>query len=385
MSNEKSVSFNTLMDKINPLNLRDNYNDCVIAFKILLNLSDNDEVRNLGQQIVDSFLLLQLLNSYSKLKYYFNEYSILCDKLYLFVNRYSQFEKLLRKNEVKTKACLISDNDDEENEIINSDRINVFIEGKQTNNNYPLNDIIKTTNIFRIILCKDNENRFKSEIVNKIRSNNLANTELFKSDDTREITKRKKNILVNTIISNDDISDNQTDLFNNINDKYKKLMNFDKKSYILEKFLEHTMTHLFVLDPDIAKIYVDFKDKCKSELENAIKERQILVAELNSLFDDYEKKYKNYNNIINDLYDNVSYDKIYSDYILNEEKESNNFDAIDFLNYVKKNSFNAKNEIIDEFKDIYVQFLINKLGNDNSIDFKDFINLNHENIVSTKK
>lgn len=385
MSNEKSVSFNTLMDKINPLNLRDNYNDCVIAFKILLNLSDNDEVRNLGQQIVDSFLLLQLLNSYSKLKYYFNEYSILRDKLYLFVNRYSQFEKLLRKNEVKTKACLISDNDDEENEIINSDRINVFIEGKQTNNNYPLNDIIKTTNIFRIILCKDNENRFKSEIVNKIRSNNLANTELFKSDDTREITKRKKNILVNTIISNDDISDNQTDLFNNINDKYKKLMNFDKKSYILEKFLEHTMTHLFVLDPDIAKIYVDFKDKCKSELENAIKERQILVAELNSLFDDYEKKYKNYNNIINDLYDNVSYDKIYSDYILNEEKESNNFDAIDFLTYVKKNSFNAKNEIIDEFKDIYVQFLINKLGNDNSIDFKDFINLNHENIVSTKK
>lgn len=385
MSNEKSVSFNTLMDKINPLNLRDNYNDCVIAFKILLNLSDNDEVRNLGQQIVDSFLLLQLLNSYSKLKYYFNEYSILRDKLYLFVNRYSQFEKLLRKNEVKTKACLISDNDDEENEIINSDRINVFIEGKQTNNNYPLNDIIKTTNIFRIILCKDNENRFKSEIVNKIRSNNLANTELFKSDDTREITKRKKNILVNTIISNDDISDNQTDLFNNINDKYKKLMNFDKKSYILEKFLEHTMTHLFVLDPDIAKIYVDFKDKCKSELENAIKERQILVAELNSLFDDYEKKYKNYNNIINDLYDNVSYDKIYSDYILNEEKESNNFDAIDFLTYVKKNSFNAKNEIIDEFKDIYVQFLINKLGNYNSIDFKDFINLNHENIVSTKK
>ena len=32
------------LGKANPLNLKDNYNDNVLAFKILLNLSDNDNL-----------------------------------------------------------------------------------------------------------------------------------------------------------------------------------------------------------------------------------------------------------------------------------------------------------------------------------------------------
>lgn len=391
MGNSNSISFNTLMDKINPLNFKDNYNDCVIAFKILLNLSDNDDVRNLGQQIIDSFLLLNLLNSNSKLKKYFLEYNFLCDKLYTFVNKYSQFEKLLRKNVVKTKAYLSLENDKYENDVINSNKVNVIIEDKQTQISYSLNEIIDSTNLFRIILCKDKEEKFKEQISNRIRNGNIANNDVKITDETKELLKRKKANLINTIISDDDISDNQTKLFNLIEEKFKELMYLEQKCYILEEFLDESMSHLFVLDSQIAKLYAEFKELCKNEMEYSIKNRQETILLLNSYLDEYETKYKveqlNADESNISLSTNISYDEIYDEYISNEKKEYIDFDISDFIEYIKytfsKKSIDAidVNDVVDNFKGMYSQYLIKKLGNENdSMNFGEFL----KNSISNK-
>lgn len=372
---DSNISFKTLMNKINPLDLKENYNDCVIAFKILLNLSDNDIVRNLGQKIVDSFLLLNLLNSNSKLKKYFSEYNVLCEKLYIFVNKYSQFEKLLRNNEVKTKANLVSNNDELENGIINSKKVNIVIENNDDSLNYSLNEIIKSTNLFRIILCKDKEERFKTIISKKIINNNTINNETKMADETKKLLKRKKDNLVNTIISDDEISDNQTRLFNLIEDKYKELMYLEQKSGILENFMDESMSHLFVLDSQIAKLYAEFKELCKNELDVCIKNKQSIIELLNRYLDEYEMKYKD-NHITDDISNLVSsdinYNEIYDEYIFNEKMEYNDFDISNFIKYIKyvfKNkSIDLVDEqnIVDEFEKIYSKYLISKLGGDNS-------------------
>ena len=382
---DSNISFKTLMNKINPLNLKENYNDCVIAFKILLNLSDNDTVRNLGQQIIDSYLLLNLLNGNSKLKKYFPEYNVLCDKLYMFVNKYSQFEKLLRNNEVKTKANLVSENEELGNNLINSKKVNIIIESNDNSLNYSLNEIIKSTGLFRIILCKDKDERFKKIISKKIMDSNTINNDNAMSDDAKKILKRKKDNLINTIISDDEISDNQTSLFNLIEEKYKELVYLEQKSNILENFMDESMSHLFVLDSQIAKIYADFKELCKNEIDTCIKNKQSIIVLINSYLDEYEIKYKdnqvNDNNNSNLVYSDINYNKIYNEYISNEKMEYSDFDISNFIKYIKY-VFKNKNidlideqNIVDEFEKIYSKYLIDKLGGDNSYkNFGDYLN-----------
>lgn len=379
MNNSNSISFNSLMDKINPLNFKENYNDCVIAFKVLLNLSNNDEIRNLGQQIIDSFLLLNMLASNSKLKKYFLEYSYLCDKLHIFINKYSQFEKLLRNNEVRTKAYLTVENNNRIDDIFNSTHVNIVIEDKSTEKDYSLNSIINSTNLFRIILCKDKEEKFKNKISTKIINEN--DTELKVCDDTKELLKRKKDNLVNTIISDEDISDTQSNLFNLIEEKFKELIYLEQKCYFLEKFIDETMTHLFVLDSKIAKIYADFKELCNKEYDNSIKQRQATVILLNNFFNEYEKKYKE--NTMNDnkydisIISRFNYNDIYNEYTFNQKKE---FNIIDFIEYIKY-TFHDKNidsiddhSVVEEFEKVYAQFLIKKLGDkEKSFTFSDFM------------
>lgn len=382
---DSNISFKTLMNKINPLNLKENYNDCVIAFKILLNLSDNDTVRNLGQQIIDSYLLLNLLKGNSKLKKYFSEYNVLCDKLYTFVNKYSQFEKLLRNNEVKTKANLVSENEELGNNLINSKKVNIIIENNDNSLNYSLNEIIKSTGLFRIILCKDKDERFKKIISKKIMDSNTINNDNAMSDDAKKILKRKKDNLINTIISNDEISDNQTGLFNLIEEKYKELVYLEQKSNILENFMDESTSHLFVLDSQIAKIYADFKELCKNEIDTCIKNKQSIIVLINSYLDEYEIKYKdnqvNDNNNSNLVYSDINYNKIYNEYISNEKMEYSDFDISNFIKYIKY-VFKNKNidlideqNIVDEFEKIYSKYLIDKLGGDNSYNnFGDYLN-----------
>ena len=379
MKNSDSVSFNSLMDKINPLNFKDNYNDCVIAFKILLNLSDNDEVRNLGQQIIDSFLLLNMLRSNSKLKKYFSEYSILCNKLHTFINKYSQFEKLLRNNEVKTKACLIIEDGDNISDIFNSTCVNINIEEKSSEKYYSLNSILKSTNLFRIILCKDKEEKFYNKISTNIINDN--NIELIVCNDTKELLKRKKTNLVNTIISADDISDNQSKLFNLIEEKFKDLLYLEQKCFFLEQFLDETMTHLFVLDSKIAKIYTDFKNICKNEYDQSILQRQSIILMLNSFLNEYENKYKEKlfteSDSENSLISRFNYQDIYNKYTFDMKKDFNISDFIEYIKYTFQNenidSIDEKT-VVDEFERVYAQFLIKKIGDkENSFNFIDFM------------
>jgi len=141
------------------------------------------------------------------------------------------------------------------------------------------------------------------------------------------------------------------------------------------------MTHLFVLDSTIAKIYADFKELCNKEYDNSIKQRQATVILLNNFFNEYEKKYKE--NTMNDnkydisIISRFNYNDIYNEYTFNQKKE---FNIIDFIEYIKY-TFHDKNidsidehSVVEEFEKVYAQFLINKLGDkEKSFTFSDFM------------
>ena len=79
---------------INPLNLEDNNEDIVKCTKIMINLSDSDELKILGNQIIDSTVLKKILDENKVIKKHVSSYNDLYEQLALTSNKYSKFEKI---------------------------------------------------------------------------------------------------------------------------------------------------------------------------------------------------------------------------------------------------------------------------------------------------
>lgn len=401
MEKIKSESYNSLIGKINPLNLKSSYKDNVVALKILLNLSDNSEVRNLGQQILDSYLLLNLLKNNIEIKHYYDEYSYLVKKLHTFINKYMHFEKLLRENDIKTYAFITSNSSETDTkdeginakEAVQNEIAYIFINNKKDNfNGYSLNVILNESKIFSSILCKDKDKKFKNE------SNNKIQKRLQYSSEVEDLISYKKKILVQTITT-DDLSDEQMQLFNIIEEEFKELLSLETKIIILEKFIDKLMAHLFVLDPEISKIYRSFKELCEKDYEKSIKLRVKMIDKIKTDLDTYESVLKSFNNeIISETTDDK--DKIknndkeiikelvsfYKDYLV-EQINNSELGKIPFSEYIRKVASNQENliEYVKENEELqrkeYVDYLIKKLGSDNPESYEDY-NVNDNMFVS---
>ena len=378
MENTKSESFTAQIDKSNPLNLKSNYNDNIVALKILLNLCDNNEVRNSGQQLLDSFILLNLLKGYSGIKQYHEEYSFLIDKLYTFINTYTHFEKLLRNNNIKTLAFIapnntVSDTLDEgkdAKEAVESDCSYIVIKSKSDDfNGYSLKNILENSNLLNVILCKDKDRKFKDEIANGIISIKKQQYEIKNSNDVEELCARKKNRFIQ-IVTDDNLSDEQVELFNLIEEEYKQLLLVDNKIMILESLLDKLMSKLFVLDPAISKIYKNFKELCEKDFEESIKVRIKLIEKINIDLTTYENimsspivKEKNDENT-DELFKSVA--SLYKEYLV-EQINNSELGNVKFSEYLEKigsneNLINYVKSEEEKEKQKYIDYLIRKLG-----------------------
>jgi hypothetical protein len=384
MEKNRSESYTMLMNQTNPLNLNSSYNDNVVALKILLNLCDNDEVRNLGQQILDSFILLNLLKSNIGIKQYHEEYSILVNKLHTFINKYMHFEKILRESNVRTYAFITPnynlDNTTEEGkEAKESMSVEnayvVFSSKKEGFNGYSLNDILLNSDIFKLVLCKDKNRKFKNEIINNNLSNNKKQQELGNSPEVEDLVANKKRKFIQ-IVTTDELTDEQLDLFNLIEEEIKELILVDNKIILLENFIDKLMSRLFVLDSRIAKIYREYKELCEKDYEESIKLRSKLIDKINIDLITYEsvlgptlnKKETTIENNDNELYQTVA--SLYKNYLI-EQIKNNDLENIKFSEYLEY--IGTRNEIIDYVKkreefeqQKYAEYLIYKLGDSKS-------------------
>lgn len=397
MEKSKSESYNTLMEKINPLNLN-SFNDNVVALKILLNLCDNDEVRNLGQQILDSYLLLNLLKSNMGIKQYFNEYSDLVKKLHTFINKYMHFEKLIRENDVRTYAFITTNYNEKSTsnegeaafDAVQSENSYLVIRHKSDDfKGYSLTAILNDSKIFSSILAKDKEKKFKIEINNDILKNNKRQQKIEYSENVEELISIKKRIFVETITT-DDLSDNQVQLFNLIEEEFKELLSLETKILLLEKFIDKLMSRTFVLDSEIAKKYRNFKELCEKDLAISIKLKIELMEKIKTDLTTYESILKSMD--INKVEEKETSQKreekvdkeiikslvtFYKDYLV-EKINNNELGKIKFSEYVEKIASDQR-DVIDYIKEKevqqqkeYVDYLINKLGSDNPEEYGEF-------------
>lgn len=398
MEKNKSESYNNLIGKINPLNLKSSYKDNVVALKILLNLADNSEVRNLGQEILDSYLLLNLLKSNMEIKQYYDEYSYLIKKLQTFINKYMHFEKLIRENEVKTFAFITSNSDElntQDEKIaaansFNNDNAYIFINEKSADfSGYSLNSILNESNIFSIILCKDKEKKFKNEIADNILNSNRMLKKIEYGSEVEDLLAIKKKVLIQTITT-DDLPDEQIQLFNIIEEEFKELLSLEIKIIILERFIDKLMAHLFVLDPEISKIYKEFKEKCEKDYEISIKLRVKLIEKIKTDLKTYESVLNlsdNEKNIVQiESQERIEYDNkemikklvsFYKEYLL-EQINNSSLGKIKLSEYIQKVAreetklieYVKANENLQEKE--YINYLINKLGSDNPDSFEEY-------------
>lgn len=329
-----------LIEKIkkNPLNLKYSFNDNVVALKILLNLCDNDEVRNLGQQILDSYLLLNLLKSNMGIKQYFNEYSDLVKKLHTFINKYMHFEKLNRENDVRTYAFITTNYNQESTfdegqsafEAVQSENSYLVIKHKYNDfKGYSLSAILNSSKIFSSILGKDKEKKFKIEISNQILENNKRQKFGYVgySEKVEELNSMKKRIFIKTITT-DDLTDNQVQLFNLIEEEFKELLSLENKILLLERFVDKLLSRTFVLDSEIVKIYRNFKELCEKDLAISIKLKVELMEKIRA--------------------DLITYESILQSTDINKETEKN------------------------ISQEEYVGYLISKLGDGSNIEFNSY-------------
>lgn len=384
------------LGKANPLNLKDNYNDNVLAFKILLNLSDNDNLKLLGQQIVDSFMLLSIIQNNKMLSKNISCYNELIEKLSNTVNKYSKFEKLLRTNKVKTKGFLSDKflfNTDINNSFqfvsvnslkaIKSNKSYIVI--NKESYDYSLNDILQYSNLFKRVICKDKEKVFEKQI----NDNKLSIKNIKLSLNTNNIVRRKNRLLKKTISSNQNISNSQFLLFDRINNLYKKLVFLEYQIQMFEKCNSIFNSRLLFLEYEVVDLYKQFLDECNDIFNKSIRERNFVYENLNSFLSEYEllmndtpKEVETYNSPLvynTDL--NKERKNMIKSYILDRINNSDG-NHISFINYLKNNSDNK--DLIDqeqknnnEYLAMFSSYLIYKSGvtnEENVISFDKFVN-----------
>lgn len=353
---------------INPLNLEDNNEDIVKCTKIMINLSDSDELKILGNQIIDSTVLKKILDENKVIKKHVSSYNDLYEQLALTSNKYSKFEKILRNNSILTKAFI-------------SDKY-LF---KTDINNYPFNKKIELDKIYLNISSKsyplsvyfDLTNALKKILLNSY-NNDFANSKNRYCIDKRiEKIIQKKEIMVAKVIAKDSSIDNkkiaQYELLNNL---LKVLLSLDRNIFNITKLLDNINSRLFVLDPKAVNYYIIFKQECELLLFNSIQEK--------------EKMIENIENKILNMEDIPQYDKIrkkeFKNYIFNKISNKK-YKNQSYINYIKNNTNNKKFveyelKKNDEYLSYYSSYLIYKSSIEDKRDllsFDEFLAKNYNN------
>lgn len=391
----KNNAKNYNISSANPLNLRDNYNDNVFAFKVLLNLSNDDEIKILGQQIVDSYMLLSLIQN-NKMLSQISNYNVLIDKLSLTINKYSKFEKILRNKNVYTKGFLSNSymfNVDVKDRFqfvsVNSLKAikskKSYICVNKDSYEYSLNDILEYSNLLKRVLCKDKEQVF----LKQVHDSALNKVDIKTSLNTNSIIKKKNRLLRKTISSDNYISNSQYLLFDRINNLYKKLVYLEYQIYSFEKCNTTFNSRLLILEPNVVDEYKKFLEECKDVYTKAIRERNFVYENLNTFLNEYEQLMKNKDNHNDKSVSNIKYNEA-----LNRDRKAavksyifdriNNKDGkrISFISYLK-NNYNNKELIEQEtnnntkYLSMYSSYLIYKSGvpeGHNAIPFEKFAN-----------
>lgn len=367
------------------LYLNKNYDDNVTAFKLLLNLCDSDEVRNLGNEIVDSYLLFTFLKNNPFLKNCSKNYLPLLESLASSINEYSRFYKLLRENKVCTRAKIEEKNDSSE-----------FVFDNTNEKGFNLMDILKEYNLLEKIIIKDSKKTFKDYIESE-RKKNLTNYNNFTySLDANEIIQKKKNILAQTIIGSDELSDGQVELYGKIDDEYKNLILKEKEIAGIELVEDSLINKTYILKNTTVEVYRKFKDELNNILASEIKNRVKLCEQLNLDLDTYEnlldvksdklkeesrdeELYKecinDYNSYIEEISQNTKYGKLsFTNYI--KCVKPNN---IKLINYAQEN----ENDLISMYAD-YLIYKFSKTNENDILPFTSYV-LNNNAIENKKK
>ena len=327
-------------------------NSRIKLFKNLLDsLNNNDDnLKELGYEIVDSKLLLELLrNNFKK-----NNNSMLLKKLdselSKEVNRYSEFEKKLRKTQyfVSYKINYNLDNDTLKSVILSSSN-----ESDNTN----LNEFLNNTKLFRGIINSKIDNKKINEYAKFKNQITLINEDVKKIylDFTDVSMDNEHFIQLKEIISLRKKVFEQIQLAN----AYNFIINYDFDNYCLRDDIKYYL-YLFVAE-------------CTNNILNIDEDIDSNIEKIKELINLYKSK-----KMI--LEDNNSYD-IYSDIIIPEELdgllknyyfmyedtvEKNEMSAISFLSFLKITA-PAETELIklvsaltDQFNTIYSEYLIYK-------------------------
>lgn len=336
------------------------YDDSVKALKLLLNLCNEDELKNLGNQITDSYLLFTILKNNPFIKRYSKTYLPLLESLASNINEFSKFNKMLRTREVYTKATIKLDDE----------QINIDIDEDKNDNGYLLNDELKKYNLFEKILLKDEQKEFANDLEAE-RKKNIEIYNNFKySMDVSSIVQKKKNILAQTIIDSDNLSQGQIELYDKINREYSNLMVLEREIVAIEMVSDALINKLFVLKNTTVELYRKFKDEMTSLLSKQIKKRVELCNKLNLDLDTYEGLLNNGNfiNKANDDKEILSKQclNFYNKYVI-EQASDINIAKLSFVDYLKK--FTSNDELINYAKQkesdlvsLYAEYLIYKFS-----------------------
>ena len=386
MENKNSYLDNLLV-RINPLNIKHNYNDNVSLFKLIMNLCNDDEIKKLGIELADSFLLFNILKSNKKIKKFSDYYDLLYEKLSLTINKYSKLEKLLRNKSLKVPVFITGLNDNS----FDFEKIYVQV-SKREDNLTSINEIITKLNLIKNILCINNDLLFDDfkKSLNDFNSN-------FNSDKTSEFTRNiveRKNILLSeTIISDNDLSDGQVELFNKINIEYKDLITFEGQVNYLEVLLDRFMSEHFFLEKDVEKLFNRLKEDCEISLSNNIKKRLAVGEQIKLDLETYENLTNYYYDITNKniVVDNISLDEARMNYFkmyLADSIKKGEYKPFSFKKYLEKNVpdnillLEKEKETEDRYLSLYSSYLIYKASLSNSssaISFDEYLKLNCNN------
>lgn len=351
--------------------------DCYSRINLFKNLLDNlDEsdcnLKNLGYEIVDSKILLDLIKLCFKGKKSSNINLKLINILSKEVNRYSEFEKYLRNKKYYVSCSIDYSFDNKKNSYVKIDN---------DKSKTCLNDFINETNLFRLIINNKTFNlNNKVDILNNNKINNI-------NFNIKEIFKDMIDI---------NMDEQHFEELNEIISLRKKvaslILTIEACNIILNLDLDD-----FVLRVDVKNLFHLFVVECSSNIINSEKKLNKYIDKIQELIKSYKSKTLEKEEDLYNIYSDIKlsennqnlldfYYKVYENTI--------NFDdvnCISFLTFLKINCPNEKEliKIVDakykQFSTIYSEYLIYKtpyVNTDLCITFDQFAKMKYgiENI-----
>ena len=388
----KNTNLNNLLVRINPLNIKFNYNDNATLYKFLLDFCKDNDTKKLGNELIDSFLLFNILKINKGIKSLSSSYDKLCQKLSISINRYSKLEKVLRNNSILVPVIISNRNEVENFNVDNLDLEQVYVLVSPKYEKFSsINNLFGRLNLVKNVLCINNKellNDFHDNL--KDFSDRLVNVEY--SEFTRNIINKKNILLSETIVSDENLSDGQIDLFNKINEEFQNLLSIEYKINFIEVLLDKLMGSIFNLETDINKDYHTFREDCEKLLSKYIKERLIIGEQLSIDLETYRNSFSTYydlNDTSNEkLHGNIEEERLkYFKMYLYDSIYSGDFKPFNFIKYLKENASDNVNllknekETEDRYLSMYSSYLIYKasLSNDESaLSFEEYIKDNYD-------